>query len=286
MNKTLRWLQKIEKLAEMIYLKASDYFKEDEVFSRFLKELAEDETVHFKLIETFVNRLDKDKMAKLSLTLDAEVHYKIEFGFAEINRMIDEKTLSKRVMWDKIIELEFSEWNDFFVYVVSLIQGHELQFSKEIKAFKDHLTRIETFCDHDADLKEKIITLKQQRPIWNENILIVEDEEIISELLQNVLRDEGDVEIASNGEEGIQKVKNKYYKLIISDIDMPVMDGLTFFQTASRMFPNISERFLFFTGNLSDDKRNFLNKNRLPYMLKPASLTEIKKIAVHILDKN
>ncbi|MBU4056043.1 MAG: hypothetical protein KKA41_16925, partial [Proteobacteria bacterium] len=83
----------------------------------------------------------------------------------------------------------------------------------------------------------------------------------------------------------MNKVKAKYYKLIISDMDMPLMDGMTFFRTAKRLFPNIDKRFLFFTGNLTNDKMDFIKENHLAYMEKPASLNEIKKNAAEILTR-
>ena len=285
MNPMLKWLKKIEGLAGKTYQKASHFFKEDAEFSSFLKKLADDESEHLNLLETFGNVFEEN-LQKISITMDTEIVHKIEHSFAEINSMIVEKKISKECMLEKLIDLEFSEWNDYFVYVFSLLNDKDQKLRFEIQKFQKHRKMIEEFCGIKTALTEKITQLRKRPPIWTENILIVEDEEIISDLLQKVLNAQGEIDVAMNGEEGIRKVKNKYYKLIISDIDMPVMDGMTFFRTARRMFPNINERFLFFTGNLTDDKMIFLNNNKLHYMLKPASLNEIKKNAEEILIKH
>lgn len=58
-------------------------------------------------------------------------------------------------------------------------------------------------------------------------ILIVEDDHAVSELMSNYLEKEGyDLLHAFEGEEAIQKFKNKKFDLIILDIMIPKLDGL------------------------------------------------------------
>lgn len=57
-------------------------------------------------------------------------------------------------------------------------------------------------------------------------ILIIEDEEIILNLLQKKLAQEGyEVSTASNGYEGLEKIKKEKPDLILLDIIMPKMGG-------------------------------------------------------------
>lgn len=57
-------------------------------------------------------------------------------------------------------------------------------------------------------------------------ILIIEDEEIISTLLQNKLAKEGfNVVVAINGEDGLQQMKAARPDLVLLDIIMPQKDG-------------------------------------------------------------
>ena len=59
-------------------------------------------------------------------------------------------------------------------------------------------------------------------------ILIVEDEPMCLELLTSQLTEEGYKVIeAINGKKGLEKVKKEHPDLIILDIKMPVMDGIT-----------------------------------------------------------
>jgi two-component system cell cycle response regulator len=60
-----------------------------------------------------------------------------------------------------------------------------------------------------------------------EKILIIDDEEDILELLSNILKSEGySTFTASNGREGIDKFIEHNPDLILTDVRMPVMDGL------------------------------------------------------------
>ena len=60
----------------------------------------------------------------------------------------------------------------------------------------------------------------------NEKILLVDDEDSNLRLLTQWLVPLGyDIELASNGEEAVQKARDTRLDLIILDIMMPVMDG-------------------------------------------------------------
>lgn len=59
-------------------------------------------------------------------------------------------------------------------------------------------------------------------------ILLVEDNEINQEVAKEILEDEGiKIDIADNGQIAIDMVNKKHYDLVLMDMQMPVMDGLT-----------------------------------------------------------
>ncbi len=57
------------------------------------------------------------------------------------------------------------------------------------------------------------------------SVLVVDDEEIIRDFLFEVLNDEFDVVTAGDGDEAIEKLKQKRYDLIITDLKMPRVSG-------------------------------------------------------------
>ncbi len=69
----------------------------------------------------------------------------------------------------------------------------------------------------------------------------------------------------------------------ISDIEMPVMDGIEFYNQTSKLFPNINERFLFVTGDISTDRLVFFKEHNIEFMTHPVSVLEISEKAQTIL---
>jgi CheY-like chemotaxis protein len=58
-------------------------------------------------------------------------------------------------------------------------------------------------------------------------ILIVEDDPLMSRMYQKIFTFEGyEVEMAGNGEEGLEKARSSKPTLMLMDIMMPVMNGL------------------------------------------------------------
>ncbi len=66
-------------------------------------------------------------------------------------------------------------------------------------------------------------------------ILIVDDEESFRHMLSVILKREGyEVETASNGEEGLQRISASAFDQVLCDIRMPAMDGLEFLREGQR----------------------------------------------------
>ncbi|MBX7115370.1 MAG: response regulator [Myxococcaceae bacterium] len=60
------------------------------------------------------------------------------------------------------------------------------------------------------------------------NVLIIEDEPVIRELVKNMLADGTlTVDTASTGPEGLKMARSGRYHLILLDVVLPQMDGLT-----------------------------------------------------------
>ena len=67
-------------------------------------------------------------------------------------------------------------------------------------------------------------------------ILVIDDNEWIRTTLKDLLATSGyQVDIADNGETGLSKVKSKHYDVVLSDVQMPKIDGIA---TARRIREN------------------------------------------------
>src|SRR3990167_2771971 len=61
----------------------------------------------------------------------------------------------------------------------------------------------------------------------SERILVVEDDQFLRELYDELLREEGyEVDLASDGQEGLDKATAGGYNLVLLDIMLPKIDGL------------------------------------------------------------
>ncbi|HGY11031.1 MAG TPA: response regulator, partial [Desulfobacterales bacterium] len=80
------------------------------------------------------------------------------------------------------------------------------------------------------------------------SILIVDDEEDIRDVLEIALEDIGyTVFLAENGEKGFEIFKSKRPDIVITDIKMPVMDGIELLSRIKR--ENSETEVLMITGH-------------------------------------
>jgi len=105
-------------------------------------------------------------------------------------------------------------------------------------------------------------------------ILVVDDEHLYVHLLQVNLKAEGyDVITASNGEEALERVSSQQPELVIMDIMMPKLDGITACERI-RQFSNVPIIMLTARGEEQDRVRG-LNAGADDYVVKPFSATEL-----------
>lgn len=89
---------------------------------------------------------------------------------------------------------------------------------------------------------------------------------------------------ADCGEEAIEKLRAVDVDLVVSEIDLPGMDGMTMFLAASRELPHLDKRrFIFMTG---EGKRLFtLSKSTLNFLRKPLKKGELAGVVEDILSE-
>lgn len=106
-------------------------------------------------------------------------------------------------------------------------------------------------------------------------LLIVEDEENIAFLEKEIFEREGfEVDIAQNGAEGLEKIKQCIYEVIISDFYMPEMTGDKFYSEVKKLKKNLEDKIIFVSGN----PNTFILSTGNKYLLKPFSNNQIINI--------
>ena len=107
------------------------------------------------------------------------------------------------------------------------------------------------------------------------NILIVDDESEVVNFLAAALENEGLVQIAENGKKALEKLQQQHFDVIVADINMPVMNGIEFYRLAEAQYPDIWQRFIFFTGLGENAIISFFERKRLAYLIKPVTVDDV-----------
>lgn len=105
----------------------------------------------------------------------------------------------------------------------------------------------------------------------HKSILLLEDEVQYAELLKEYLETFGySVTVASDGVQGMKKVMEKDFDLVICDLLMPNLPGDMFYIGVERVKPKLAKRFIFITGHQNDPKiSEFVKKVRALTLFKP-----------------
>ncbi|NTU74811.1 MAG: response regulator transcription factor, partial [Anaerolineaceae bacterium] len=105
-------------------------------------------------------------------------------------------------------------------------------------------------------------------------ILVVDDEPLYTHLLKVNLEPEGyEVTTATNGEEALEIVSSKHPDLVIMDVMMPKLDGITTCERI-RQFSSVPIIMLTAKGE-EQDRVQGLNVGADDYVVKPFSATEL-----------
>lgn len=128
---------------------------------------------------------------------------------------------------------------------------------------------------HDQDIDQTSLKPGKKR------ILIVEDDEVSRVLIKRFLQDEYDVSLSSDGIEGLLLLGKDKIDLIISDINMPNLDGFAFAEMIRQKGIDVPMIFLTARDDSKDEVRG-LELGALDYIRKPIKreilLMRVKRI--------
>jgi len=121
---------------------------------------------------------------------------------------------------------------------------------------------------------------------YKASLLVAEDEESLREALKLNLELEGyEVTTVDNGPGVIKMVKNEYFDLIVLDIMLPDMDGITVCETIRMQHNDVPILFLS-ARNSSADRVEGLKKGGDDYLTKPFNLEELLLRVDKLVTKN
>ena len=109
-------------------------------------------------------------------------------------------------------------------------------------------------------------------------ILVVDDEENARIALTKLLSNEGFlVESVANGFEALNYLRQQDVNLIITDINMPEMNGITFLKELNKSFPKSNVIMVTAYGGV-ESYIEAMNLGAFEYINKPVKIEELKSI--------
>ena len=118
-------------------------------------------------------------------------------------------------------------------------------------------------------------------------ILIIEDEAAIRRVLTKILSEESDtyiVEDAEDGLQGLEKIKNNDYDLVLCDIKMPKMDGVEVLEAVKKIKPEIPMVMISGHGDMETAIQT-MRLGAFDYISKPPDLNRLLNTVRNALDK-
>ncbi|MGV7105512.1 sigma-54-dependent transcriptional regulator [Flavobacterium sp. U410] len=118
-------------------------------------------------------------------------------------------------------------------------------------------------------------------------ILVIEDEAAIRRVLSKILSEESDtyeVEEAEDGLQGVEKIKNEDYDLVLCDIKMPKMDGVEVLEAVKKIKPEIPMVMISGHGDL-ETAVNTMRLGAFDYISKPPDLNRLLNTVRNALDR-
>ncbi len=118
-------------------------------------------------------------------------------------------------------------------------------------------------------------------------ILIIEDEAAIRRVLTKILSEENDtyqVDDAEDGIQGLEKIKNNDYDLVLCDIKMPKMDGVEVLEAVKKIKPEIPMVMISGHGDMETAIQT-MRLGAFDYISKPPDLNRLLNTVRNALDK-
>ncbi|HZM59872.1 MAG TPA: ATP-binding protein [Vicinamibacterales bacterium] len=109
------------------------------------------------------------------------------------------------------------------------------------------------------------------------SVLLVEDERALAAAVGEALIEAGlNVDHAGDGEEALARVRQNNYDVVICDLKMPRVDGISLYRAIAAATPALARRVIFVTGDVAGaDAERFLEESGCRWLAKPFRLADL-----------
>lgn len=139
----------------------------------------------------------------------------------------------------------------------------------------------------ESEVDEKTPANSAPRSNQRSSVLVVDDEVEVAELISEILKKEGfSVEVANSGEDAIQLLEKTSFDVLLSDLNMPNVDGRAMFEHLRESHPDLLKATAFITGDtMGPSSQQLLKESRRPYLEKPVSPAELRELVYELLKR-
>ena len=118
-------------------------------------------------------------------------------------------------------------------------------------------------------------------------ILVVDDEDNLRDVLVEVLKRDGhEVDSAVDGAEGLRRVEERRYDLVVTDLRMPGLEGPALYRALRARYPEQPPRVIFMSANTGiDEYASFLAETGEPALEKPFNLADMRQVVMQVLSQ-
>jgi signal transduction histidine kinase len=116
-------------------------------------------------------------------------------------------------------------------------------------------------------------------------VLVIEDEPALAIAVAEGLTDAGfAVTRAADGEEGLARLRERTFDVIVCDLRMPRLDGPAFYRAIAANSPALARRVIFVTGDVAGtDAERFLEDSGCRWLPKPFRLADLLRAAREVM---
>ena len=280
------WLKCIEESVGNLYQRAAKACGHDEHFRGFLTQLEEDEKTHAQFMSMILEYLPQRKLPLVvDIVLDQKTRDSVETCLNRFDEHLGKKEISKSQIVEYMARAEFSELNPVFLYIVSRFAEMSRETENIANEIQRHLSDVRKFISGLPQNLKPSIDVEMFPLVREKRFLVVDDHKSLRNLVASLLASKGTVEAVSGASEALKKVREHFYNGIVSDIQMPVMDGIEFYRQSVAYDSRLSKHFLFYSADVSPDRESFLKQNNLRFLRKPFGLGEFMDTMDQILQQ-
>lgn len=135
-----------------------------------------------------------------------------------------------------------------------------------------------------SDIQLENIKKLRIKNVSQQRVLVVDDERSQRKLIQEILKISGfEIDLAENGEEALEKLKNATFDVVFTDIQMPKMNGIDLLKQV-RKHPELKDLPVIALSGMTDKSlEEFLALGFSAYVIKPYTINSLLKAVSEVL---